>query len=305
MTLFVGWWFVPFVPRLKLDLQFLRDNWRAAIGYFGTGIVFYLHNSFDLLLVGRRLGAADLGFYQGARSLADELRNRITVPIRQVLFPAYAALQGDRQRFQNGARKSIRMLALVIVPIGFGMAAVAEEIVNLLYGAQWLTMIPLLQIIAVAGVVRSIFSATSPIYNAINRMPLAFAVSAFSMTVFFACIYVGSQWGSSGVAWALLVSSVTSPIGAIVAFRLIGLRTRDVVAASFPTILSGAIMWTIVLWARQGLAGNYDMQQRALLLIPIGAVAYIAMIMIVARRTAVEFASLLLDRLPRRRGARV
>ncbi len=304
VTLLVGWAFVPFLPRMKVDPRFLRDNWKTAISYFGTGVVFYLQNNFDLMVVGRRLGAADLGFYQGARSLADELRNRITAPIRQVLFPAYAALQGDRQRFQNGVRKSIRLLALVVVPVGFGMAAIAEEVVNLVYGAQWLAMIPLLQIIAVAGAVRAVFSATAPIYNATNRVSLALAVSVFSTVVFFASIYVGSQWGSRGIAWAFLAASVTSPLGAIVAFRLIGLRARDVFAVSFPALLAGATMWLVVEWARQVLTGaHFSIQQRALILIPVGAVTYLALMLLVARKTVMELVSVILDRLPRRRGA--
>jgi O-antigen/teichoic acid export membrane protein len=304
VTLLIGWAFVPFVPRMKLDLQFLRDNWKTAISYFGTGVVFYLQNNFDLMVVGRRLGAADLGFYQGARSLADELRNRITAPIRQVLFPAYAALQGDRRRFQSGARKSIRLLALVVVPVGFGMAALAEEVVTLLYGTQWLAMIPLLQIIAVAGAVRAVFSATAPIYNATNRVSLAFAVSVFSTAVFFASIFVGSQWGSRGIAWAFLAASVTSPLTAVVAFRLIGLRARDVFAVSFPALLAGATMWLVVEWARHGLTGaHFSVLQRALILIPTGAAAYVALMLLVARKTVMELVSVISNRLPWRRGA--
>ncbi len=140
-----GYW-----PRAKFSASFLRTTWRTNGGYFGNGILFYINSNVDFLLVGRTLGASMLGQYQNARSLTDEVRMRMVQPIQRVLFPAFSAIQNDPDRFRDGVLRSGRLLALTFIPMGFGIAAVAPELVKVLYGEQWLPMIPILQVISIA-----------------------------------------------------------------------------------------------------------------------------------------------------------
>ena len=184
---------------------------------FRNGHVFYFHNNFDLMVVGRRLGAAD------------RLLSRSTLPCRRTAQPDYHAHQagpfpgvcgtaGRPARFQNGARKSIRLLALVVVPVGFGMAAIAEEIVNLLYGGAMAGHDP-----AASDHCRrrcgacSIFGDRTVAISATNRVSLAFVVSAFSMAVFFASIArrepVGKSWNRLGIPRGLRHFSAGSGSG--------------------------------------------------------------------------------------------
>ncbi len=236
-----------YVPRLRFSRSFLASSWRTNGGHFGNGILFYVNANLDSLLIGRTLGASALGNYQNAKSLTDEIRVRMVQPLQRVLFPAFSAIQTDNLRFQQGILRSARLLAFAFIPVGFGMAAEAELLIRILYGEQWLQMIPLLHLTAFATGFGATTSVANAIFNAKNEVGLSFRLFLLSTALTAAFIIVGSHWGLLGVVWARL-SLV--PVGLVffwIALRLVDLGLRDIwhlfaapcTAASFMYITMG------------------------------------------------------------------
>ena len=204
-------WIVGFRPRLRFNRRFLTSTWRTNGGYFGNGILFYINANLDIVLVGRLLGATSLGYYQNARSLTDEVRTRMVQPVQRVLFPAFSAIQNEPDRFREGILRSGRLLAVVFMPVGFGIAAVAEELVPLLYGEQWLAMIPILQVIAIGSGIGAAASVGSPIFNATDRLGLSFRLFLALTVIVVITTLIGSHWGLMGIAYAKwIITTVAS-----------------------------------------------------------------------------------------------
>jgi len=233
---------VRYRPRLRFHRGFLRSTWRTNGSYFGGGLLFYVNSNVDLFIIARAMGATSLGVYQNARSVTDEIRARIAMPLQRVLFPAFSAMQNDLPRFQDGVRRSGRLLALVVVPIGFGVASVAQELVPILYGSQWLDMIPILQIVSAGAGIRAATTVGSPIYNATNRVGLSLRLNTLFTILMVSSIAVGSRWGTIGVAYALLFGAGLSLVMFRIALGLIDLRTSDLLSILGAPLAAAAIM---------------------------------------------------------------
>lgn len=278
-TLLVG-----YRPRLRFSKTYLASTWRTNSGYFGNGILFYINYNIDLFLVGRMLGSTPLGIYQNARSLTDEIRSRIAIPLQQVLFPAFSILQNEKVRFQSGIMRSGRLLALVVVPIGFGIAAVSEELVALLYGDQWLAMIPLLKIISIGAGIRATTAISNPIFNATNRVGLSFRLFFIGTAIFVLSMLTGSMWGLFGVAFALLFSTVVALVFFRIALGLVELRTTQMWKMLGIPTLSSVIMFIVVITIREPV---YQLTSflpwRLLSLVLVGVLAYIVAVLVMAR----------------------
>ena len=240
------WTVVPYWPRARFNLSFLTHNLRIAASYLGDGFLFYCNTNLDLLVLARLLGATELGYYQLCRSLTDELRSRITTPLQRVLFPAYALLQTEQERFQQAVVRSTRMLAFIIAPMGIGMAATAKEIVLLLFGERWLPMAPILPILALAGALRATLAVAGPIFNAVNKADVSLRFNTVNIIFFFLAIAYGSQWGAQGVALGSLASALMFSLVALGGYRQIGLGARDLLCALSPPYLAGALMFSTV-----------------------------------------------------------
>ena len=280
----VSTWLAGYWPRLRFSHAFLRTTWQTNGGYFGNGILFYVNANLDFLLIGRMLGASALGQYQNARSLTDEVRVRMVQPLQRVLFPAFSAMQNDGDRFRDAVLRCGRLLALTFMPMGFGIAAVAPELVRVLYGDQWLPMIPILQVICIASGIGPATTIGSPIYNATNRVGLSFRIFFIQTLLTAVFMLVGSHWGLMGVAWSRLALSLVGLGFFRIAIGLVGMRTRHIGQIIATPLIAAAFMWLCVGLARGWVHEMLSSSAARLgVLIAIGALCYIVISLLVSR----------------------
>lgn len=238
---------VPYFPRFRFHSSYLTATWKTSSSYFGSGFLYYIHMNVDLMLIGRALGATPLGYYQNARSLTDEVRGRIAMPLQRVLFPAFSALQTDNERLQASVIRAGRLLAAVIFPIGIGLSAVAQELVPVLYGDQWLAMIPVLSMLGVSAAIRGSTAIASPLFNAKNRVALALRYNIIGTVLMVIAVVFALPYGVQAVAVAVALVSFYSLVTFHVGLGLIGLDTRHVLQIlGFPAIASIVMTLAII-----------------------------------------------------------
>ncbi|HZR01628.1 MAG TPA: lipopolysaccharide biosynthesis protein, partial [Burkholderiales bacterium] len=228
------WHAIPYRPRRRFQWSFLAANMKTSASMLGNGVMAYALGNIDYVIVGRRFGATELGFYQAAASLAAELRNRLAAPLQKVLFPAYSLVHGERERFERGVTTSLLLLASAVAPLGFGLSAVASEVISIIYGEKWLPAIPLLQALGIAGAMRAIFGMTNSIFYSINRTDVLFRLTLLGAPGRVLMIIIGSYWGALGVAYALTISQFSGFFGGAVAFRLGRIPIRYYWASLWP-----------------------------------------------------------------------
>jgi O-antigen/teichoic acid export membrane protein len=242
---------VPYRPRLRFHAPLLTSTWRTSGGYIGNTALYYVNTNLDLLLIGRGLGATALGYYQNARSLTNEIRGRIAMPIQHVLFPAFSALQEERERFQQLVLRAARLLAAVVIPIGVGVSANAPELVRVLYGPQWMAMVPVVALFGLSAALRASTAISQPLFNANNRVGLALRYNLLGTLLMVGGVLVGIRFGIQAVALAVALSSLYSLVMLRTAFRLIGLGMRDMVAALGSPTLAAMFSWFLTQGLRQ------------------------------------------------------
>lgn len=248
----------PYWPRLRFHAAYLLATWRTSSSYFGSGLLFYVNMNVDLLLIGRQLGATSLGYYQTARSLTDEIRARIAMPLQQVLFPAFASLQGDRAQMQAMVLRSGRVLAAVTIPIGVGVAATAPELVPLLYGPRWEPMVPVLALFGLGAAVRASLAIATPLFNACDRVSLALRYNVIGTLLMVVAVTLTLPYGIVRVSAAVTVVSLYTLVPFAVALRLIGLSWRDALQTLVPPAGASAVLWLAVGLVRPATAAIGD-----------------------------------------------
>ena len=239
----VNFSFVPYLPRFRFHLPLLTSTWRTSGSYFGSSALYFLNMNLDLLLIGRYLGAVPLGYYQNARSLTDEIRARIAMPIQHILFPAFAAVQSEHERFQQLVLRAGRLLAAVVVPIGFGVSANATELVLVLYGEQWRPMIPVMTMFGLSAALRAATAIGSPLFNATNRVGLALRYNLVGAMLTVAGVMLAMPYGVETVATAVAVTSLYGLVNLRAGLALIGLSLRHMFQVLGPPVLAALVMW--------------------------------------------------------------
>ena len=290
ISVLLVWAVAPYIPRPRFHGRYLLRTWRTSGSYLGNGLLYYVNMNSDLALVGRFLGADALGYYQNARSLTDEIRGRIAMPLQRVLFPAFSTLQGDRDWLQRSVVRAGSLLAAVVVPIGVGIAAVAPDLVPVLYGSQWLSMVPVLSLFGFSGALRGATAIASPLFNSQNQVALALRYNTLGTLVVIATVLLSLPYGLVAVAAGVAIASTYSLVTFRVAFRLIGLGSRDVARVLVPPVFCALVMWGAILLSRD-LAMQWIASRTALLVVHIGlgAAVYVAALHLWSREYFREF----------------
>ncbi|GHU08806.1 lipopolysaccharide biosynthesis protein [Betaproteobacteria bacterium] len=284
---------VRYVPRLRFNLAYLMSTWKTSSSYFGNTMLYYTNMNVDLFLIGRQLGANVLGHYQNARSLTDEVRGRLAMPLQRVLFPAFASIQNDIPRLQQSVLKSSRIFAAVICPVGFGISAAAPEIVPVLYGDQWTGMIPILTVLGISAAFRASTAISYPIFNSQNKVSLSFKYNVMGTLILVISIFVALPFGLKFVAAAISINALFSVLLLWVSLRLIGLGFRAILHILLcPTAASLAMWICIVLLRNQIQPDTLNIVLQLLLTVVLGALVYGITLITISRQSRQDIKTL-------------
>jgi teichuronic acid exporter len=93
-----------------------------------------------------------------------------------------------------------------------GIAVVAEPLILTLFGVGWAAAIPLLRILALSGVLWPLHVLNLSVLKAMGHSGKFFRVEVIKKAVGVSLLIVGAWYGIQGMAWAVVVSSVSSYI---------------------------------------------------------------------------------------------
>ncbi len=206
------WLLTPWHPRFTFSIPVFRSVGGYTLNLFGSRVLGYANVSSDNFLVGRFLGAAPLGAYAVAYNVMFTPMLRIAHPLQDVLFPAFAHLQGADKRLEAAWLRSKELSAAVLAPLFLVMFAVAPDFVPVVLGSKWHDSIPVLRVLCLAGVAYSLGTLNWALLMALGKGGTLFRLNIFVTTLSVAAYGLGLIWGIVGVAvcgaivrWALVV----------------------------------------------------------------------------------------------------
>jgi PST family polysaccharide transporter len=237
------WVFSAWRPSLVLGLSEVRQVMSYSLNLTGFNIFNYFARNADYLLIGRYLGATELGYYTLAYRLMLYPLQNISAVVARVMFPVYVRMREDDARFRRTYLRVAGSIAFLTFPLMLGLMALAKPFVLTLFGPAWQSVVVLLQVLAPLGMAQSIVPLIGSIYQAKGRTDLLFRWGIFASTLFVLAFVVGLRWGVIGVAVAYAVTfmAVSYPAMAI-PFRLIGLKVSELAAVLWRPLLASLVM---------------------------------------------------------------
>ena len=264
----------------------------------GGQLFWIIQSQSDIFIGGRMFDPHQLGLYAEALFLTQIFVSKFIPPLNDVAFPAYARMQSDASRVAWSFCKAVKLLLLISCPVYLGMAVTAEPLVETLFGPKWLPMAPFVSVLALAMPFMTLQVMFAPVSNAMGRPGTTARIAAVGAVLMPAAFLIGVQFGAIGLAWAWLGAF---PILTLVTTRLagapMGLRVADLVRAATPG-LGCAILMAGAVMAVDSLIPPLSAPLRLGILVPTGAIAFLAALAVCARGTLEELAALVIRRTP-------
>lgn len=248
-------------------------------------ILWYVFSQADVVIAGKFLGKESLGFYSVAIHFATLPMQKSMSIINQVAFPAISRYQNRKADLTLGIERAIRVLTIGSVPILWGVAVVAPELVEVLLGQKWLPSVLPLQLVAIVIPIRMIAAVFSTAICAVGRADIDLFNTFVSVMIMPVSFLIGSQWGLSGLASAWVVSV---PLVFLLNFSrvsgILGLKLYGLIQLVKLPIFAGILMVTSIILLKFMIGNLFDSFLRLGILVTIGVLVYITTITLINRR---------------------
>lgn len=237
-------------PEIRTRPRFDSAQLRSLLGFGGwvtvTSIVGPLLVYLDRFMIGALRSTAALGYYTAPYEMVTRLWI-IPSSLMSTVFPAFNSLkrQGEWERLERLAARSVRLLLLVMAPLSAIIVAYASEILRLWLGAEFAqegTMV--LQLLAAAVLVNSLAQVPFNLLQALGRPDLAAKFHLAELVAYIPLVWVlVKTWGINGaaLAWAIRVIADTLVLF-LAASRFSPTLPRALLKEKVPHLLVAAIL---------------------------------------------------------------
>jgi PST family polysaccharide transporter len=246
------------------------------------------YNDSDFIIAGRVLGEAPLGAYTLAWTLAHAPLEKLTTLVNRVTPSVFAKIQKDPEALRRYLRNTTGAMALIVFPATIGMALVAPEFVPFVLGSKWSGVVVPLELLALHALVRSNVILLTSVLNVIGEERLVMRNSVAAMIVLPISFYIGSRWGTVGIAsgWVVIYPLVQLPLLTRI-FRRVSLPRSEYLGALWPALSGCALMAVCIAAWKSASSETWPLSARLASEILVGIVAY-GMVLVLLHRNYLQ-----------------
>ncbi|MDJ0706495.1 MAG: MOP flippase family protein [Leptolyngbyaceae cyanobacterium MO_188.B28] len=253
---FVLWQASSWRPGLKFSRNHFNQLFHFGISLLCLNFIGFFNKRGNDFLIGYFLGPSTLGFYVLAYRVLDVMMQLLVRTTGQVALPAFSRLQEDLEKFRNTFYTSTQLTSLIAFPVFFGLASLAPEVIVILFGGQWQPSIPIVQILAFAGIVQSVSFFKGHILMAMGKPSWRLWQALLSIVLNLIGFAVAFQWGVIAISIAYVTRRyIVFPIGQWAIQLLIHFSWRTYLR-QFITPIVCSIVMVFFIFTLKGLLTN-------------------------------------------------
>jgi len=199
----IGFWltagWVPGMPHRQAGV-------RSMIRFGGTvtlnGLVVYVANNFEKILLGRYWGVDALGLYGRAYQLVNIPTDNINSSVGEVAFSALSRLQDDPTRLKSYFLKGYSLVLALTLPITTACVLFADDIVVVLLGPKWKDTAAIFRFLGPTIMVFAIANPLSWLLSSIGWVGRNLKIALLIAPTMMAGFVIAMPYGPRGVAFA-------------------------------------------------------------------------------------------------------
>ena len=284
-------------PGLKVSKKHYRELFTFGASVTGTNLLNTLTRRSDDLLIGYFLGPTLLGYYTiGYRLLLVTMR-LVTGIVNSVAFPTFSRIQQNRKRMRRAFYEVTQYTSLLAFPVFIGLAVLAPELVTALFGEQWAPSIPIMQILALIGILLSVLVFNGSVIRASGKPSWQFGIMLLTAVGSVIGFLIAVRWGIVAVAASfVIVGYLLAPISYVAVRKLIQIDFRTYLGHFVAPLFASLIMAAAILGLKSVLEPQaLNLYLQLAIYVTAGALTYLLVIFLTARslsRQVLELTSL-------------
>ena len=177
-----------------------------------------------------------------------ELRARLVQDASANLLPGFAKLAGDLKAISRAILNSFGIVAMLAIPAGAGICAVAPFLVPVVLGEKWISGVPVMELLSINSAINVFHASTATALIATGNPFAATRVNMVFVAVMIpGIILLAHKFGPIGAAYAVFIASIIcTPIYLWQLRRYAGVGYKDWLRVVMRPAIASAAMVSIV-----------------------------------------------------------
>lgn len=237
----------PWKPRLYYDFIRFKEMISFSIWTLFDSILIWTTSYLEVFFISTSLSSYHLGIYKTGTSTVTQFTTIVTTAVLPVILPALSRVQNDHDAMRQLLLKMQKYLAIILLPIGFGVFTFRNLVTDVMLGDQWGEAVELIGLWALVEVITVIFSRfCSNIYPAIGKPKISVTVQILHLVVLIPAVILSVSYGFRIMYWVRsLVRFELVLVNMIFAYITIKQTPWNMIKNLYPEFIACLIM-TIV-----------------------------------------------------------
>lgn len=239
-------------PGFKVSKPHFDQLFSFGISLLALNFVGFFNNRGNDFLIGYFLGPTPLGYYAIAQRVLDVSLQLLVRTTSQVALPTFSRLREDLNQLRKVFYTATQLTSLIAFPAFLGLFILAPEVIVLVFGEQWQPAVPIVQVLAFAGIVQAISFFKGHILVAMGKPSWRLWQSLLSITLNLIGFAIAFRWGIVAIAVAYTVRRyLVFPVGQWAIYLVIRVSWPTYLRQFVVPLLASGGMVAVMLATRQ------------------------------------------------------
>lgn len=234
-------------PHFRFHYERFKPLFLTGLKFMGTSLMGTFFGQLKGYALGMKYSGADLAYYNRGEGLPNLACNNIDNTIQSVLFPALSQIQDDPDAVRNALRRAIRISTFILMPLLFGLAAIADKLIIIIFTEKWAPSIPYMQVLSICLAIGIMCNVNLQALKARGQIGLILKLEFIKKPIMLLVILGTMMVSPLAIAWGMLYFNIfVYFVNSYPNKKNIGYSYIDQLKDIIPNLLQAAIMAVFV-----------------------------------------------------------
>ena len=210
ITSLLLWIFNKWRPIFVFDWLSLKELFGYGSKLTAAGLIYTIFQYLYFNIIGKLFPVAALGFYTRAMQLQEFPVKTGASIFNRVLFPVFTTIQDDRERLLKAIRKSLKSMVFVMFPVIFGLMAVSDQLIVVLFTERWISASIYFKLLLLTGIFYIFQVINGEVLKTKGKSDLVLKLEIVTKSIWILSIMITYRWGISAIIIGQIITSVVS-----------------------------------------------------------------------------------------------
>ncbi|MFL7851924.1 lipopolysaccharide biosynthesis protein [Providencia rettgeri] len=203
--------FLNMLHRWLPMLSFSSESFRHLFGFGSklmlSGLIDSIYQNIYQIVIGKKFNVLDVGYFTQANQLIQTPATTMTAIIQRVTYPMLSSIQNDEQKLNSAYLLTLRLSAVVIFPILFGLGTIADPLIPELLGLEWKAAALLASILAMGLLLYPIHAINLNYLQVKGRSDLFLKLEIIKKVIITIILIITIPFGINAICIGIVIQS--------------------------------------------------------------------------------------------------